>query len=192
MASITARRRSGCLGPALLVLEDFELVPIRPPGPEDLYDVINERHEKASIALTRSRPVGVAATLRLGTALVALDRLTHGARFVEIAGPSLRAEHTTHEPRSLRGVEVLTHPAPPFGRPDAFSVVDSWSTKRYPRGRRLRMMRRGAWSGGRRPETSLHLSDPCGTRFGPEAPGSRGVAPATGRVTRHVRRTERP
>jgi len=63
MASITARRRSGWLGPALLLLEDFELVPMRPPGPEDLYDVIDERHEKASIALTRSRPAGVAATL---------------------------------------------------------------------------------------------------------------------------------
>ncbi len=52
-------------------------------------------------------------------ALVALDRLTHGARVGEIAGPSLQAEHTMHEPRSLRGVEVLTHPAPPFARPNA-------------------------------------------------------------------------
>lgn len=46
MAGITARRRSGELGPALLVLKDFELMPIRPPGPEDLYDVIDERHER--------------------------------------------------------------------------------------------------------------------------------------------------
>jgi hypothetical protein len=45
MAGITARRRSGGLGPAPLVLRDFELMPIRPPGPEDLYDVIDERHE---------------------------------------------------------------------------------------------------------------------------------------------------
>ena len=36
--------------PALLVLDDFGLKPLRAPGPEDLYDVINERYEKASIA----------------------------------------------------------------------------------------------------------------------------------------------
>ena len=36
------------VGPAPLVLEDFELMPIRPPGPEDRYDVIDERHEHLS------------------------------------------------------------------------------------------------------------------------------------------------
>jgi hypothetical protein len=30
----------------------FGLKPLRPPGPEDLYDVINERYEKASVILT--------------------------------------------------------------------------------------------------------------------------------------------
>jgi DNA replication protein DnaC len=34
--------------PDLLVLDDFGLKALRPPGPEDLYDVINERYEKAS------------------------------------------------------------------------------------------------------------------------------------------------
>jgi DNA replication protein DnaC len=37
--------------PDLLVLDDFGLRPLRAPGPEDLYDVINERYEKASIVL---------------------------------------------------------------------------------------------------------------------------------------------
>ena len=37
--------------PDLLVLDDFALKPLRVPGPEDLYDVINERYERASIIL---------------------------------------------------------------------------------------------------------------------------------------------
>src|SRR2546428_1402854 len=41
--------------PDLLVLDDFGLKPLRAPGAEDLYDVINERYEKGSIALTSNR-----------------------------------------------------------------------------------------------------------------------------------------
>ena len=37
--------------PDLLVLDDFGLKPLRAPSPEDLYDVINERYERASIFL---------------------------------------------------------------------------------------------------------------------------------------------
>jgi len=82
--------------PALLVLDDFGLKPLRPPGPEDLYDVINERYEKASIALTSNRDRSEWSEL-FGEALLAsaaLDRLTHGAHFVEITGASFRTEHT--------------------------------------------------------------------------------------------------
>src|SRR5207245_4236945 len=39
----------------LLVLDDFGLKPLRAPGPEDLYDVINERYERGSILLTSNR-----------------------------------------------------------------------------------------------------------------------------------------
>ena len=82
--------------PALLVLDDFGLKALRAPGPEDLYDVINERYEKASIVLTSNRDRSEWLEL-FGEALLAsaaLDRLTHGAHFVEITGPSFRAEHT--------------------------------------------------------------------------------------------------
>jgi hypothetical protein len=41
--------------PALLVLDDFGLKRLRAPGPEDLYDVINERYERGSILLTSNR-----------------------------------------------------------------------------------------------------------------------------------------
>ncbi|MFN8468279.1 MAG: ATP-binding protein [Caldilineaceae bacterium] len=40
------------LRPDLLILDDFGLKPLQAPGPEDLYDVINERYEKGSIMLT--------------------------------------------------------------------------------------------------------------------------------------------
>jgi DNA replication protein DnaC len=82
--------------PALLALDDFGLKPLRPPGPEDLYDVINERYEKASVLLTSNRDRSEWAEL-FGEPLLAsaaLDRLTHGAPFVEITGQSFRAEHT--------------------------------------------------------------------------------------------------
>jgi IstB-like ATP binding protein len=75
---------------------DFGLKALRAPGPEDLYDVINERYEKASILLTSNRDRSEWPEL-FGEALLAsaaLDRLTHGAHFVEITGPSFRAEHT--------------------------------------------------------------------------------------------------
>ena len=77
---------------------------------EDLYDVINERYEKASIVLTSDRDRGECPDL-FGEALLAsaaLDRLTHGAHFVEITGTSFRAEHTkgaTRNPAEL-GVEA--------------------------------------------------------------------------------------
>jgi DNA replication protein DnaC len=82
--------------PDLLVLDDFGLKALRPPGPEDLYDVINERYERASILLTSNRDRAEWAEL-FGEPLLAsaaLDRLTHGAHFVEITGQSFRAEHT--------------------------------------------------------------------------------------------------
>ena len=41
------RRLNGYLRADLLILDDFGLKPINPPGPEDLYDVINERCERA-------------------------------------------------------------------------------------------------------------------------------------------------
>src|SRR6516165_7472152 len=55
---------------------------------------INTRYEKASIALTSNRDRSEWPDL-FGDALLAsaaLDRLTHGAHFVEITGPSFRAE----------------------------------------------------------------------------------------------------
>jgi DNA replication protein DnaC len=90
--------------PDLLVLDDFGLKPLRAPAPEDLYDIINERYEKASIVLTSNRDRAEWPDLFGGALLAsaALDRLTHGAHFVEIAGASFRAEHTKKQAAARR------------------------------------------------------------------------------------------
>ena len=96
--------------PDLLVLDDFGLKPLRAPGPEDLYDVINERYERGSILLTSNRDRAEWPDL-FGEPLLAsaaLDRLTHGAHFVEITGQSFRAEHTKKQltARRTRGANA--------------------------------------------------------------------------------------
>ena len=96
--------------PDLLVLDDFGLKPLRAPGPEDLYDVINERYERGSILLTSNRDRAEWPEL-FGEPLLAsaaLDRLTHGAHFVEITGQSFCAEHTKKQltARRSRGADA--------------------------------------------------------------------------------------
>jgi DNA replication protein DnaC len=91
------RRFQAFLKPDLLVLDDFGLKPLVPPGPEDLYDIINERYERGSILLTSNRAPEEWPDL-FGEPLLAaagLDRLTHQAQVVVITGTSFRA----HGPR---------------------------------------------------------------------------------------------
>ncbi len=95
----TAHRLTKYLRPELLVLDDFGLKPLRPPGPEDLYDIIHERYERASILLTSNRDRSAWADL-FGEPLLAsaaLDRLTHRAHFLEVTGSSYRAEQTKQQ-----------------------------------------------------------------------------------------------
>lgn len=88
------RRLQTYLRPDLLVLDDFGLKPLAPPGPEDLYDVINERYERGSIMLTSNRSPGEWPDL-FGDPLLAsagLDRLAHSAEILVIQGASFRAQ----------------------------------------------------------------------------------------------------
>jgi DNA replication protein DnaC len=87
------RRFQAFLKPDLLVLDDFGLKPLVPPGPADLYDIINERYERGSILLTSNRAPEEWPDL-FGEPLLAaagLDRLTHQAQVVVITGTSFRA-----------------------------------------------------------------------------------------------------
>jgi DNA replication protein DnaC len=99
------RRFQAFLKPDLLVLDDFGLKPLVPPGPEDLYDIINERYERGSILLTSNRAPEEWPDL-FGEPLLAaagLDRLTHQAQIVVITGTSFRA----HGPRKEVAIEPM-------------------------------------------------------------------------------------
>jgi DNA replication protein DnaC len=86
------KRLATYLTPALLVIDDFGLKPLPPMGPVDLYDVINGRYERGSIALTSNRAPEEWAEL-FGDPLLAnaaLDRLAHRATVIAIRGRSYR------------------------------------------------------------------------------------------------------
>lgn len=88
------RRLQSYLRTDLLILDDFGLKPLSPPGPEDLYDVINERYEQGSIILTSNRAPSEWPAL-FGDPLLAsagLDRLAHRADALIIRGESYRAQ----------------------------------------------------------------------------------------------------
>jgi len=88
------RRLQTYLRPDLLVLDDFGLRPLQPPGPEDLYDIIDGRYERGSIVLTSNRAPAEWPDL-FGDPLLAsagLDRLLHHAEILIITGASFRAQ----------------------------------------------------------------------------------------------------
>jgi DNA replication protein DnaC len=88
------RRLQSFLRPDLLILDDFGLKPLRPPAPEDLYDVINERYEQGSILLTSNRAPSEWPDLFCDPLLASagLDRLAHRAHVLVITGMSFRAQ----------------------------------------------------------------------------------------------------
>jgi DNA replication protein DnaC len=82
------------LAPDLLILDDFALHRLSAQQSEDLYDLIIERHRRASFALTSNRGVdewlGLFDNPILGNS--ALDRLANAAHQLVIEGPSYRAK----------------------------------------------------------------------------------------------------
>jgi DNA replication protein DnaC len=87
------KRLAGYTRPDLLVIDDFGLKPMTSPGPEDLYDVINERYEKGSILITSNRAPAEWVNWFTDPLLASagLDRLAHNAHVIVIQGPSYRA-----------------------------------------------------------------------------------------------------
>jgi DNA replication protein DnaC len=86
------RRLAGYLAPDLLVIDDYGLKPPPPTGAADLYDVVNGRYERGSIALTSNRAPDEFAAV-WGDPLLAnagLDRLLHRAAVLLLTGPSYR------------------------------------------------------------------------------------------------------
>ena len=76
----------------LLVLDELGFVPLPPSGAELLFDIVSDRYERGSIALTTNLPfeewVSVLASEALTHAM--LDRLTHHVHVLEMNGQSYR------------------------------------------------------------------------------------------------------
>lgn len=88
------RRLQSYLRPDLLVLDDFGLKPLQPPGPGDLYDIIDGRYEQGSIVLTSNRAPAEWPDVFLDPLLASagLDRLGDRAEVLLMTGASYRAQ----------------------------------------------------------------------------------------------------
>jgi DNA replication protein DnaC len=88
------RRLLTYVRPDLLILDDFGLKPLHAPGPEDLYEVVNERYEKGSMIVTSNRAFSEWPDLFQSPLLAsaALDRLADHAHQIVITGDSFRAK----------------------------------------------------------------------------------------------------
>lgn len=88
-------------GPELLIIDDLGLRPLRHEEPEDLYEVIRQRYERAATMITSNRAIEEWYPL-FGDALLAsaaMDRLLHHAHVIEMEGDSYRNPPAKHRQR---------------------------------------------------------------------------------------------
>lgn len=80
--------------PDLLILDDFGMTSLDPSSCRDLLEVIDDRHDRKSIAISAQLPVakwhGVFEDATIADAV--LDRLVNNAYRIELKGPSLRPQ----------------------------------------------------------------------------------------------------
>ncbi|MGH7441470.1 MAG: IS21-like element helper ATPase IstB [bacterium] len=88
------RRLAAYVNVDVLILDDFGLKPMRPPMPEDLYEVIDGRYGHRPFILTTNRAFDEWPELFDNPVLAsaALDRLAHGATQIVLTGDSYRAK----------------------------------------------------------------------------------------------------
>jgi len=79
----------------LLILDDFALKPLDATETNDFYELVVERHRKASTIVTSNREPVEWLTMMSDALLAqsAVDRLTSGAHTLVIEGPSYRQRH---------------------------------------------------------------------------------------------------
>ena len=79
----------------VLILDDFALRPLDTTETNDFYELIVERHRKASTIVTSNREPAEWLTMMSDVLLAqsAVDRLTSGAHTLVIEGPSYRQRH---------------------------------------------------------------------------------------------------
>lgn len=86
----------------LLILDDFGLYPLTPQAAQNMYEIISERYERASIIVTSNRAFEEWAEV-FGNDLLAsaaLDRLTHHTHTLTIRGSSYRQRQRRKEEQS--------------------------------------------------------------------------------------------
>ena len=82
----------------LLIIDDFALRPLDPTQTNDFYEIVVERHRKASTIWVSNREPSEWLTMTSDALLAqsAIDRLTAGAHTLIIEGPSYRQRTRTH------------------------------------------------------------------------------------------------
>lgn len=87
----------------LLILDDFALKPLDATQTNDFYELVVDRHRRASTVVTSNREPAEWLTLMSDALLAqsAVDRLTSGAHTLVIEGPSFRQRH----PRRRAGID---------------------------------------------------------------------------------------
>jgi DNA replication protein DnaC len=88
------------LTPALLVIDDFGLKRLTAQQSSDLYEIIIERHKRASTIITSNRAIDEWIPLFDDPLLAqsALDRLAHNAHQITIEGESYRSRQRPRQP----------------------------------------------------------------------------------------------
>ncbi len=94
-----ARLMAKLLNTQLLILDDFGLYPLSPQAAQDMYEIIAERYERASIILTSNRAFEEWTEVFNNDLLAsaALDRLTHHTHTLVIQGDSYRQRERRKE-----------------------------------------------------------------------------------------------
>ena len=89
----TERALRGLLAPDLLIIDDFGLKRLNPQQSSDFYEVVIERHRRASTIVTSNRAIEEWIPLFDDPILAqsALDRLAHNAHQIVMDGPSYRS-----------------------------------------------------------------------------------------------------
>ena len=80
--------------PDLLILDDFGMAPVNPEACRDLLEVIDERHDRKSIAISAQLPVAKWHDVFEDTTIAdaILDRVVNSAYRIKLTGLSLRAD----------------------------------------------------------------------------------------------------
>jgi DNA replication protein DnaC len=104
------RRIKKYLSPDLLIIDDFGLSPLNPTQAEDFYEIVAERHLKASVIITSNRPPQDWVALFPDPVMAnsALDRLAHHAHHLIMEGESYRKKlrPKPQTPSSPKGGEL--------------------------------------------------------------------------------------